>query len=141
MLRSLRIVPLLLVTLLLTACGEEQPKVIDVGTRITTAADALECAPDAKVEARSVASGKRPGSPDAPAAVEAWAKRLRRSADIPLQGYEVGVEEVGTVLFTHNSDEGFADIAVIATRTDDHKGTLGWLVESWARCRPGDPLS
>ena len=132
--RSLAVVAVLLV--LLTGCSEEEPEVVDVGARITTAADALECAPDAEVETRSVSPGERAGSPDALAAVQAWAKRLRRSADIPLDGYRVAVEEVGTVLFTHETDRQ-AQIAVVAARTEDKHGDLGWVVESWARCRPG----
>jgi hypothetical protein len=134
MLRSPRILPVLVVALLLTACGEGEPEVIDVGTRITTAADALECPADARVEARSVSAGDRRGSADAEGAVQAWAKRIRRSADIPLDGYGVAVEEVGTVLFTHEAD-GLAEIAVIAARTDDKAGDVGWIVEPWARCR------
>jgi hypothetical protein len=47
----------------------------------------------------------------------------------------VSIEEVGTVLFTHSTN-GQVEIAVIATRTDDQNGDLGWLVSSWARCRP-----
>jgi hypothetical protein len=132
MLRSLPITAVLL--LLLSGCSEGEPEVIDVGTRITTATDALECAPDAKVEAQSVSVGNRRASADAQGAVQAWAKRMRRSADIPLDGYEVGVEEVGTVLFTHETN-GLAEIAVIAARTDDKSGDVGWLVQSWARCR------
>lgn len=123
----------------LAGCGEEEPKVIDVGTRITTAADALECATGAKVQTRTVPAAKRV-SPDAASAVQLWAKRMRHSADVPLDGYLVAVEEVGTVLFTHSTDHR-ADIAVIATRTEDAKADLGWVVTSWARCRPGDPLS
>jgi len=130
--RSLSIVAALL--LLLTGCGEGEPEVVDAGTRITTASDALECAADARVEARSVSAGDRRGSADAMDAVQAWAKRMRRSADIPLDGYGVAVEEVGTVLFTHETD-GSAEIAVIAARTDDKAGDVGWIVESWARCR------
>ncbi len=120
--------------LLLSGCGEGEPEVVDVGTRITTAADALECVPGAKVEARSVSTDSRRGSADALGAVQAWAKRMRRSADIPLDGYEVGIEEVGTVLFTHETD-GLTEIAVIAARTDDKAGDVGWIAESWARCR------
>ncbi len=130
--RSLPIVAALL--LLLGGCGEGEPEFVDVGTRITTAADALECPPGATVEARTVTAGNRRGGADAPSAVQAWAKRMRRSADIPLDGYAVGVEEVGTVLFTHETD-GLAEIAVIAARTDDKTGDVGWLVQSWARCR------
>lgn len=122
--------------LLLSGCGEGEPEVVDVGTRITTAADALECPADARVEAKSVSAGKRRGSEDSLGAVQAWAKRMRRTADIPLDGYGVSVEEVGTVLFTHETD-GRAEIAVIAARTDDKAGDVGWIVESWARCRPG----
>lgn len=132
--RSLAVTAALL--LLLTGCGEEEPEVIDVGARITTAADALECAPDAEVETRSVAPDELAGSPDALTAVQAWAKRLRRSADIPLDGYDVAVEEVGTVLFTHDTDRQ-AQIAVVAARTEDKAGDVGWVVESWAGCRPG----
>ena len=135
--RSLAIVAALL---LLSGCGEGEPEVIDVGTRITNASDALECPDGARVEARSVSAGNRAGSPDALGAVQAWAKRLRRSADIPLDGYEVGVEEVGTVLFTHETDDR-AEIAVIAARTDDKAGDVGWLVQSWARCRAGNTSS
>ena len=124
--------------LLLSGCGEGEPEVVDVGTRITTATDALECVPGAKVEARSVSAESRRGSANALDAVHAWAKRMRRSADLPLDGYQVGVEEVGTVLFTHETD-GLAEIAVIAARTDDKAGDVGWVVESWARCRPGAP--
>ena len=119
---------------LLSGCGEGEPEVIDVGTRITNASDALECPQDAQAEARSVTAGNRAVKADARAAVQAWAKRMRRSADIPLDGYEVGVEEVGTVLFTHETD-GLTGIAVIAARTDDAAGEVGWLVRSWARCR------
>ena len=130
--RSLPIVAALL--LLLTGCGEGEPEVVDVGTRITTATDALECPAGARVEARSVSAADRRGSADALGAVQAWAKRMRRTADIPLDGYGVAVEEVGTVLFTHEAD-GRAEIAVIAARTDDKSGVVGWIVESWARCR------
>jgi hypothetical protein len=134
--RSLRIVPLALAFVLpLTACGEEEPPVVDVGTRITTAADALECPTGAEVETRSVSASRRAGGADASSAVQVWAKRLRRSADIPLDGYGVAVEEVGTVLFTHET-EGIAEIAVVAERTEDKTGELGWVVRSWARCRP-----
>jgi hypothetical protein len=121
---------------LLSGCGEEEPPVIDVGTRITTAADALECPDGAEVETRSVSAGTRPGREDALAAVQAWAKRMRKSSDIPADGYQVSIEEVGTVLFTHET-EARAEIAVIATRTEDKNGDLGWVVQSWARCRPG----
>ncbi len=120
--------------LLLSGCGEGEPEVVDVGTRITAAADALECVPGAKVEAKSVSAGNQRGSEDALGAVQAWAKRMRRSADIPLDGYGVGIEEVGTVLFTHETD-GRTEIAVIVARTDDKAGDVGWVVESWARCR------
>ncbi len=119
----------------LTACGEEEPEVVDVGTRITTAADALECTDAATVETRAVTATRRPGGADAATAVHTWAKRLRRTADIPLDGYAVSVEEVGTVLFTHET-QGRAEIAVIAERTEDKAGDLGWVVSSWARCRP-----
>jgi hypothetical protein len=120
---------------LLSGCSEEEPKVIDVGARVTTAADALECPPGAEVQSRTLATGTRAAAPDAQAAVQAWAKRMRRSMDLPLEGYQVAVEEVGTVLFTRDSD-GHADIAAIAVRTDAEHGDLGWVVESWARCRP-----
>ena len=134
--RRLRTLTLALALALpLTACGEEEPEVIDVGTRITTTADALECPDGAEVETGSVATTRRPGGADAATAVHTWAKRLRRSADIPLDGYGVSVEEVGTVLFTHET-EGRAEIAVIAERTEDKAGDLGWVVSSWARCRP-----
>jgi hypothetical protein len=123
------------VAALLTACSEEPERVIDVGARITTAADALQCPTGSDVEEKSVSPGTRTGSEDALGAVQAWAKRARRSADIPLDGYHVGVEEVGTVLYTHDSN-GQVDIAVIAARTEDESGDLGWLVQSWARCRP-----
>jgi hypothetical protein len=135
--RRLRTLSLALALALpLSACGEEEPEVIDVGTRITTTADALECTDTATVETRSVAPTRRSGGADAATAVHTWAKRLRRSADIPLDGYAVSVEEVGTVLFTHET-EGRAEIAVIAERTEDKEGDLGWVVSSWARCRPG----
>ena len=123
------------VAALLTACSEEPEEVIDAGTRITTAADALECPTGSEVEEKPVSSESRPGSEDALGAVQAWAKRARRSADIPLDGYHVAVEEVGTVLFTHDAS-GRAEIAVIAARTDDENGDVGWQVDSWARCRP-----
>ena len=103
------------VAALLTACGEEPEEIIDVGTRITTAADALECPTGSEVEEKTVSPGTGSGSEDALGAVQAWAKRARRSADIPLDGYHVRVEEVGTVLFTHDAN-GQADIAVIAAR-------------------------
>ena len=125
---------------LLTACGEEPEEIIDVGTRITTAADALECPTGYEVEEKAAATGTGSGSEDALGAVQAWAKRARRSADIPLDGYHVSVEEVGTVLYTHDTN-GQADIAVIAAWTDDQDGDLGWLVQSWARCRPAGPTS
>jgi hypothetical protein len=124
----------LAVAALFSACSEEPEEVVDVGTRITTAADALECATGAEVEANTVPAGTRSGSEDALGAVQAWAKRARRSADIPLDGYQVSVEEVGTVLFTHDTD-GRAEVAVIAVRTEDADGELGWTVRSWARCR------
>jgi hypothetical protein len=120
---------------LLTGCGEEPEEVIDVGTRITTAADALQCPTGSEVEEQSVSSESRSGSEDALGAVQAWAKRVRRSADIPLDGYQVSIEEVGTVLFTRSTN-GQAEIAVIAARANDEDGDVGWLVESWARCRP-----
>jgi hypothetical protein len=123
------------VAALLTACGEEPEELVEVGTRITTAADALECPTGAEVEEKTVTAGPSTGSEDALGAVQAWAKRARRSADIPLDGYQVSVEEVGTVLFTHEAS-GPAEIAVIAARTDDEAGDVGWLVQSWARCRP-----
>ena len=123
------------VAALLTACSEEPEEVVDAGTRITTAADALECPTGSEVEEKAVSSESRTGSEDALGAVQAWAKRARRSADIPLDGYQVAVEEVGTVLFTHDAG-GHAEIAVIAARTDDEDGDVGWLVDSWARCRP-----
>jgi len=125
----------LAVAALLTACSEEPEEVIDAGTRITTAADALECPTGAEVEAKTVPAGTRSGSEDALGAVQAWAKRAGRSADLPLDGYQVGVEEVGTVLFTHSSG-GRAEVAVIAVRTGGADGELGWTVRSWARCRP-----
>jgi hypothetical protein len=128
------------VAALLTACSEEPEEVVDVGTRITTAADALECPTGSEVEERTVSAGTRPGSEDALGAVQAWAKRARRSADIPLDGYHVSVEEVGTVLYTHDTN-GQAEIAVIAARTDDEDGDIGWLVQSWARCRPAGSSS
>lgn len=134
--QRLRILPLVVTgALLLAACGEE-PEVIDVGTRITGTADALECPEGAEVETRSVTTARRAGAADAATAVHTWAKRLRRSADIPLDGYSVSIEEVGTVLFTHEVDAR-AEIAVIAERTEDRNGDLGWVVSSWARCRPG----
>ena len=77
------------VAALLTACSEEPEEVVDVGTRITTAADALECPTGSEVEEKTVSAGTRPGSEDALGAVQAWAKRARRSADIPLDGYHV----------------------------------------------------
>ncbi len=120
---------------LLTACSEGPEEVIDIGASITTAEDALECPEDAKVEARSVSVGSRRGQGDAGTALQAWADKVRRTADIPIDGYQVAVEEVGTVLFTHETDRR-AEIAVIAERTEDTKGDLGWLVTSWARCRP-----
>ncbi len=123
------------VAVLLTACSEEPEKVIDVGARVTTAADALQCPTGSEVEERTVSTGSHAGSEDALGAVQAWAKRARRSADMPLDGYRVSIEEVGTVLFTHSTN-GQVEIAVIATRTDDENGDLGWLVSSWARCRP-----
>jgi len=123
------------VAVLLTGCGEEPEEVIDVGARITTAADALECPTGSEVEEQTISTGSHVGSEDALGAVQAWAKRARRSADIPLDGYHVSVEEVGTVLFTHSTN-GLVEIAVIAARTDDENGDLGWLVSSWARCRP-----
>ena len=135
-----RFVVVAVLLLVLSGCGEGEPEVIDVGTRVTTAADALECAPDAEVETKSVSPGDRAGSPDALTAVQTWAKRVRRTADVPLDGYEVGVEEVGTVLFTHETDSR-AQIAVVAVRTEDKAGQLGWVVESWARCRPGSGAS
>jgi hypothetical protein len=141
MLRSLRIVPLVVgLALLLTSCGEGEPEVIDVGARVTTATDALECADGAEVETRSETTTRRKGGPNALAAVEVWAKRMRKSADIPIDGYGVAVEEVGTVLFTHETN-GIAEIAVIAERSEDRTGDLSWVVRSWARCRPGDALS
>jgi hypothetical protein len=123
---------------LLTACGEEPEEIIDVGSGITTAADALECPTGSEVEEQTVAPRSGSGSEDALGAVQAWAKRARRSADIPLDGYHVSVEEVGTVLYTHEAN-GQTDIAVIAARSDDQNGDLGWLVQSWARCRPAGP--
>jgi hypothetical protein len=128
------------VAALLTACSDEPEEVIDVGTTITTAADALECPTGSEVEEKSVSSESRSGSEDALGAVQAWAKRARRSADIPLDGYQIAVEEVGTVLFTHDAG-GRPDIAVIAARTDDKDGDVGWLVDSWARCRPAGSSS
>ena len=129
------------VAALLTACSEEPEEVIDVGTSITTAADALECPTGSDVEEKTVSTGTHTGSEDALGAVQAWAKRARRSADIPLDGYHVSVEEVGTVLYTHDTN-GQAEIAVIARRTDDNSdGDLGWLVQSWARCRPAGASS
>ena len=128
------------VAALLTACSEEPEEVIDVGTMITTAADALECPTGSEVEEKSVSSESRSGSEDALGAVQAWAKRAQRSADIPLDGYRVAVEEVGTVLFTRDAG-GRAEIAVIAARTDDEEGDVGWLVDSWARCRPAGSSS
>jgi len=119
----------------LSGCGEEEPEVIDVGTRITSAADALECQEGAEPETRSVPAGSRPGGEDASAALSAWAEGTRRSAEIPRDGYQVAVEEVGTVLFTHDSD-GRAEIAVIVARAEVEDGDLGWSVQSWARCRP-----
>lgn len=121
---------------LLSGCGEEEPRVVDVGTRITTAADAIECPEGTEVEARSVSDGTRSGNEDALAAVRAWAKKARWSAEIPLDGYQISVEEVGTVLFTHEREDR-VEIAVIAERTEDPDGDLGWLVQSWARCRRG----
>jgi hypothetical protein len=125
----------LAVAAMFTACSEEPEEVIDVGTGITTAADALECPTGNEVEAKTVPAGTRSGSEDALGAVQAWAKRERRSADIPLDGFQVGVEEVGTVLFTHDTD-GRAEVAVIAVRAEDADGELGWTVRCWARCRP-----
>jgi hypothetical protein len=121
---------------LLSACGEEPEEVIDVGARISTAADALECAGDAEVETHSVPDGGRQAHQDAASAVRAWAERVRRNADIPADGYQVAVEEVGTVLYTHET-ENHAEVAVVVTRTDDPDGELGWVAESWARCGPG----
>jgi hypothetical protein len=135
--RRLRILTLLLpATLLLAGCSEEEPRVVDVGARVSTAEDALECAHDTKVESHSVAAESAAAHPDAETAVRAWAERVRRRADIPADGYRVAVEEVGTVLFTHETDHR-AEIAVIAKRTEGKGGELGWLVTSWARCRPG----
>ncbi|HET9423138.1 MAG TPA: hypothetical protein VFO49_18510 [Nocardioides sp.] len=130
----------LVVAAALTACSEEPEEVIDVGTRITTAGDALECPTGSQVEENTVSSETRPVSEDSLGAVQAWAKRARRSADIPLDGYDVSVEEVGTVLYTHSTD-GQVEIAVIAARTDDETGDLGWVVQSWARCRPAGASS
>lgn len=121
---------------LLTACSEGPEEVIDVGARITSAEDALECPEDTEVHARSVSVGSRRGQGDATTALQAWADRVRRTTDIPADGYRVAVEEVGTVLFTHETDRR-AEIAVIAERTKDTDGDLGWLVTSWARCRSG----
>lgn len=117
----------------LSGCSEE-PKVIDVGTRITSAADALECADGDKVETGSVPKGSGAGSEDASSALQAWAEKQGRSSDVPPDGYRVAVEEVGTVLFTHDVD-GRALIAVITARTKDADGGLGWTATSWARCR------
>lgn len=122
---------------LLAGCGEEEPKVIEVGARITTAADALECRRGAKVVAQEVKELPK-ASPDAASALDRWARRLRHTTDVPLEGYAVAVEEVGTVLFTHEDDRQ-ADLAVVATRTEDRNGDRGWLVTSWARCKPLDP--
>ena len=58
--------------LVLSGCGEGEPEVIDVGARVSTAADALECAPGSEVETRSVSPGERAGSPDALTAVHTW---------------------------------------------------------------------
>ena len=139
--RTARLIALAVVgAALLTACGEEPEELVEVGATIDTAADALECPSGAEVEEKTVTAGPRPGSEDALGAVQAWAKRARRSADIPLDGYQVSVEEVGTVLYTHET-AGQADIAVIAARTEDEDGDLGWLVQSWARCRPAGSSS
>jgi hypothetical protein len=124
----------LAVAAMFTACSEE-PEVIDVGTRVTSAADALECPEGAEAETRSVEARSRLVQEDARAALHAWAERARRSSDLPLDGYQVAVEEVGTVLFTHENEDR-VEIAVIAERTEDSGGDLGWLVQSWARCRP-----
>ena len=125
----------LAVAALLTACSEE-PEVVDVGARVTSAADALECQDGAKTEARSVEGRSRPVQEDPRSALRAWADQARRSSDIPLDGYRVAVEEVGTVLFTHEREDR-VEIAAIAERTEGPDGDLGWLVQSWARCRPG----
>lgn len=118
-----------------SGCGEEEPEVVDVGARITSAADALECQEAAEVQAKTVPLGSRPGRQDASSALRAWAERMRRSAEIPLDDYRVAVEEVGTLLFTHDTD-GRADVAVVVARGEDPDGDLGWAVQSWARCRP-----
>lgn len=129
------IVALVAVLGMLTGCSEEEPPVIDVGTRITSAEDALECPDGTEVEERSEKAGSGGVHEDATAAVHAWAERMRRTSDIPVDGYEVAVEEVGRVLFTHHTDNR-AEIAVIARRGEDEDGDLGWRVEAWARCRP-----
>jgi hypothetical protein len=129
------VVALVAVLGMLTGCGEEEPRVIDVGTRITTAADALECPDGTVAQAKSVSKKPARVHEDATAAVLAWAERMRRSADIPIDGYQVAVEEVGKVLFTHDTDNR-AEIAVVALRGENADGDLGWRVESWARCRP-----
>jgi hypothetical protein len=129
------VVALVAVLGMLTGCGQEEERVVDVGTRISTAAEALECPDGAEVEAKSVAEKAARVHGDATAAVHAWAERMRRSSDIPIDGYQVAIEEVGRVLFTHDTDNR-AEIAVIALRGENDDGDLGWRVESWARCRP-----
>ena len=123
------------VAALLTACGEEPEELIDVGTRITTAADALECPTGSEVEEKTVSAG-----PGRAARTRSAPYRRGRSGrgGLPTSrstATRSRVEEVGTVLFTHEAS-GQAEIAVIAARTDDEDGDVGWLVQSWARCRP-----
>jgi hypothetical protein len=134
--RTPSIIALLLpVTALLAGCGEEEPRVIDVGARVPAVEEALECPDGAKVQTRSMTGDPAAVHPDAVTAVGAWAERVRRRADIPVDGYRVAVEEVGTVLFTYEKDNRPV-IAVIVERTEDANGELGWAARSWARCRP-----
>jgi hypothetical protein len=130
----------LIAAVTLSGCGEEEPEVVDVGTRITSAADALECQEGAEPETKPVKAGSPKARESAANAVRAWAERVRRSADLPIDGYQVSIEEVGTVLFTHET-ESRAEIAVIVARTEDKDGELGWVAQSWAWCRPGGSAS
>ena len=118
----------------LSGCGEEEPEVVDVGARVTSAADALECAEGATPKPGTVSDGSRQAHEDAVAAVRAWAERIQDSAELPVDGYRVAIEEVGKVLFTHVTD-GRAEVAVVALRAEDGDGDLGWTVRSWASCR------
>ena len=127
---------LLALGVLVTGCGqEEQPPPTDGAPPIGTAADALSCAEGLGTQADSGGTAGPEGLADGPeAALERWLETSPDAPDLDPDEFGVAVEEVGTVLLTHEVD-GEPVVAVVtsdAMRTAD--GDTGWAVRGWARC-------